>query len=126
MTTMTDALYADNHMTGGMPPSACYAPMKPKDFAARRRAEAREADRREEARLRELDAFHADDPTTGGYAPARCMAPVKDRAMLLRLRAARERLERQEAYADNQTTGGRPPEECFAPLRSGKRRADDL
>lgn len=120
---MTDALYADNHMTGGKPPSACYAPMKSKVFAARRRAKARKC---VEARLRELDAFHADDSTTGGVAPARCFAPVKDRATLMRLRATREKLERQELYADNQTTGGRPPEECFAPLRGGKRRADDF
>lgn len=75
------ALYADNYTTGGMPPSACRAPMKPKNFYAHLREEARRAeeDRRAKARLLKRQKLYADNQTTGGRPPEECAAPLRKR-----------------------------------------------
>jgi hypothetical protein len=61
--------FSENNMTGGMPPKACYAPMKKGAFQRRL-----DAQRRAEDANREL---YRDCPTTGGRPPKDCCAPLK-------------------------------------------------
>lgn len=63
-----DALYAGNHMTGGMPPSACYAPVKDREMLMRLRAA------RERLNWQEL---YAGNEKTGGRPPEECFAPLR-------------------------------------------------
>ena len=70
--------YSENHMTGGMPPKDCFAPMKEGHF--RRRLAARQ--RAKDAKR----ALYRDCPTTGGRPPKDCCAPLKPFNLAVRRR----------------------------------------
>lgn len=70
--------FSENHMTGGMPPKDCYAPMKGRAFQCRLAAQ-----RRAEDAMREL---YRDCPTTGGRPPKDCCAPMKPFNLAVRRR----------------------------------------
>jgi hypothetical protein len=68
--------FSENHMTGGMPPEACYAPMKKRHFRCRLAAQQRAEDAER--------ALYRDCPTTGGRPPKDCCAPLKSSNLAVR------------------------------------------
>ena len=74
--------FSEDHMTGGMPPEACYAPMKKRHFRCRLAAQQRAEDAKR--------ALYRDCATTGGGPPEECLAPLRPSNLAVRRRNEKE------------------------------------
>lgn len=78
MTTANNIDFSENHMTGGMPAEACYAPMKEQHFQCRLAAQQRAKDAKR--------ALYRHCATTGGGLPEECLAPLRPSNLAVRRR----------------------------------------
>ena len=82
MTNANNIDFSKNHMTGGMPAEACYAPMKEGHFRRRLAALQRAKDAKR--------ALYRHCATTGGGPPEECLAPLRPSNLAVRRRNEEE------------------------------------
>jgi len=107
----TNIDFSENHMTGGMPPKDCYAPMKKRAFQRLLVAQQRTEDANR--------GLYRDCPTTGGRPPKDCCAPLKAFNLAVRRRNEAKSSIPERRAAVGIRLGGTPLRLGGTPLRLG-------